>query len=212
MKTPAILSIIFCLILFLSCKNNTVSEKNENTPQEIKIKTNDTILSEKDTILTISAEETEQEPESIDLRVYLSDPDVEGVTNLRSEPNGEILGELEHDYEYIIYLDAQLNGWFRIASVEGIGIEIDVPKSELWIHYSVVGVSSRNYGNQTLNLYSLPNSESEICGKIIYETSLKVTKVQGDFAYVFFIDENNKKISGWIETTWLCGNPVTNCC
>ena len=26
-----------------------------------------------------------------------------------------------------------------------------------------------------------------------------------------FVDESGKKVEGWMDVEWLCGNPVTNC-
>ncbi|MBN2776194.1 MAG: hypothetical protein JXR36_01035 [Bacteroidales bacterium] len=212
MKTSLIVIVFFCLWTLLSCNNSSSdTENNDELSTETVSKTPNNNQPNGNEDLNKS-DETPETLELINLTVYLCDPDDSGVTNLRSNPNGKILKSLEHDYDYIINLDAQQNGWFRIESIEGIDTRIDVPKSELWIHHSVVGVDSKNYGNQTLNLYLLADSDSDVCGQITQETTLRVTKLAGDFAFVFFHNANGEKISGWIKKEWLCGNPVTNCC
>ncbi|MBK6936446.1 MAG: hypothetical protein IPH18_05855 [Chitinophagaceae bacterium] len=79
------------------------------------------------------------------------------------------------------------------------------------MHYSVLAVRTRNYANQKLNVYASPDKTSKIAGIIKEETEVRFTKFNKGYVFIRFTDNKGKKVEGWIEKEWLCGNPVTNC-
>ena len=148
------------------------------------------------------------------ISVYLSDDDPTGLTNIRNKPMGAKVMQLSSDDIYIFSLTSPQDGWWKI--VELWTIEDDVTDSlkgsdtgEYWIHYSVLGIGTRNYGGQCLTLRDAPNEEASVVYSFTKELELKPLDIQGDWVKV---KVDGYEIEGWIEIEWLCSNPVTNCC
>jgi len=147
-------------------------------------------------------------------RVYLNDPDLSG-TNIRNSPNGEIVGQLfkdEDNPEYFITILEARDGWFRIDNVvntpNGLGGSFN-EAGECWMHGSVLGIDTRNYGGEVIPVFAYPNPETEHITSISQETyGLQVTDICGEWIK---IQSKDKKIDGWVESRWLCGNPLTTC-
>ena len=92
------------------------------------------------------------------------------------------------------------------SPINGMESDIEIPNGEGWIHGSVVSVDIRNYSGQHLNLLEKP-----IDGKIVKVIKkelieLRVKDICGDWVKIEY-----DKTAGWIESKWLCGNPLTNC-
>lgn len=158
---------------------------------------------------TLSDKNKTKECFSSQLRVYLNDPDKSG-TNIRRTPKGEIITKLITDdlnHDYLLTVTESKNGWFKVKTpIIGMENDVEIPNGEGWIHGSVISVDTRNYGGQHLNLLDKP-----IEGKIIKVIKKEVIELRlkdmcGDWVKI----EYNKAV-GWIESKWLCGNPLTNC-
>lgn len=112
----------------------------------------------------------------------------------------------------MVEIVGQKNGWFKISRVDVFDNNaIDVPGQFGWMHYSVLAVRTRNYANQKLNVYASPDKTSKIASVIKEETEVRFTKFNKGYVFIRFTDSKDKKVEGWIEKEWLCGNPVTNC-
>lgn len=136
------------------------------------------------------------------LEVYLDDLD-EGKTNIRQSPNGKIILSLDEtkDY-YTLTITASKNGWFKVTKIEGVESDhIEIPKGDAWIHHSVIGISTR----RKIELLDAPE-EGNIVGTIEQETGVKIKD-----KYLDWVKIEYKGLTGWIESEWLCGNPVTTC-
>ncbi|WP_035334422.1 SH3 domain-containing protein [Dokdonia sp. PRO95] len=83
-----------------------------------------------------------------EIEAYLNDADKSG-TNIRKNPNGEIITTLTKDdvnFEYMLRLTASQNGWFKIKNpIMGVENDTNIPGGEGWIHGSVISVDTRNY-------------------------------------------------------------------
>lgn len=150
------------------------------------------------------------------LGVFIFDEDGP-YTNVRNSPNGKVVDRIPVDGSAMLGVESPKNGWWRIVDdcYEAIG-ENDFEEFKLkgsttgyWIHYSVIGVGTRNYGGQHLKLYSQPNTSSRVVYTIKEETTVHPVEIKGDWVKVKTADG---KGFGWIEAEWLCGNSVTNCC
>lgn len=133
-------------------------------------------------------------------------------TNIRNAPKGAIVSKVKTSEDAMFEVTSPRNGWWRI-----VGDSYDLPDREdimlkgsskgYWIHYSTIGIGTRNYGGQTLTLRSTPG------GKAVYsfkeEITLRPIDIKGGWVKVKTVDG---KHTGWIEEEWLCGNPLTNCC
>ena len=106
------------------------------------------------------------------------------------------------------------DGWWKILEIWTA--EDDEPVSmtgsdtgEYWIHYSNLGIGTRNYGGQCLALRTAPDEEADIVYRFTQELELMPLDIQGDWVQV---KVDGYDIVGWIEAEWLCSNPLTNCC
>ncbi len=147
----------------------------------------------------------------VEMEVYLSD-NSGSPTNIREVPGGDVDLVLPVDDDYLFEVIGFKDGWFKIKSIWASGgDEFVMTDNEGWIHRSVVGVGTRNYGGQELSVYKEADPDSGISGFIQEETSLKILDVCDDWVKVEF-NQAGEVIEGWIEKEWVCGNPVTNCC
>ena len=133
-------------------------------------------------------------------------------TNVRNAPNGKIVDRIPTSEAAMIGIERPTNGWWRIV---GNGYETGDDGNTLkgsstgfWIHYSVLAMGTRNYGNQTLKLYKSADANSAVVYKFSKEILLRPIDMKGDWVKVKTIDG---KYTGWIEAEWLCGNSLTNC-
>ena len=139
------------------------------------------------------------------LSCYVMDSD--RYTNLRKSPGGSVLGRLDNsENEYVITICEPSNGWWRIFDDFVGSMELS---GEAWIHYSVLGMRTRNYGGQALPLRASASEQAAVVATIKEEEATvrpmdisadgKWTKVKCDAG------------TGWLESRWLCGNPYTTC-
>lgn len=201
------------LALFSACSNN--SQKSEDKYVETTIHT-DIIEESKEKSIQEKQEDevleefTEaNECNGSEIAVYLNDDDLSG-TNIRKSPGGEVLLKLirdDNNIGFILTISEVQNGWFKLKNpIEGMETNIEIPKKGAWIHGSVITASTRNYGGQKINLLDHPKN-GKVVGSIeaeVYELIIK------DLCGAWVQIEYNG-ILGWIEASWLCGNPVTSC-
>ncbi len=146
---------------------------------------------------------------NIELNVYLDDPDSTG-TNIRQSPGGKLLMTLIKDdinIEYFFTLTEARDGWFKIKGpIGGMEEDIELTSKEAWIHSSVISVDSRNYGGQAIEVFASVKGKT-LVGSITQEVAgIKVKDMHGKWVK---IDYNG--LEGWVDTKWLCGNPLTTC-
>lgn len=145
------------------------------------------------------------------LSVYILDSDGP-VTNLRDKPKGAVVGQIPTTETVILNLDMAENGWWHLVNGEVWTVENDsiivVNDGDAWIHNSVLGVATRNYGGERLNLREAPNETSKVAHSFSEEIQVRPIDITGEWVRVKTLDG---KHSGWIQREWLCGNPLTNC-
>ena len=145
---------------------------------------------------------------------FASSPDQTDV-NVRATPGGTIVFKLDHNEPgYTVDLYEVWNGWFRISpQIETVDQGSIVLKSkQAWIHGSQLGAGTRNYGGQKLTFRTRPNANSPIVFTINEEIGVSyVDMVKGWIKVKYTPEKSKKSFVGWIETEWLCPNPVTNC-
>ena len=144
---------------------------------------------------------------------YLADPDPNGC-NVREKPKGKVIKVLSTQQEWMIDLREAWNGCFRIVPIIETGEDenIDLKTDNCWIHGSLLGASTRNYGNQTLRFYTHPNTKSKVVFTVSEEDSaVTFIDIRPGWTKVQYTDDKGKKLTGWIETEWLCCNPYTTC-
>jgi len=146
------------------------------------------------------------------LGVYILDYDGD-FTNIRNAPKGKIVFKLPARDGVMIDVDKVVNGWWHICSeYAGAGDEnykLTGSTTGYWIHSSVVATGTRNYGGQKLILRKEPSDKSAAVYSFTDERNLRVLDIKGDWVKVRTLDG---KYTGWIDSEWLCGNSLTNCC
>lgn len=200
------------LFFLMSCGGSEETESSDNTAEKIDITSNeDELVAEEESESDLVEDFIESDCE-VNLRAYISDPDEAGPTNIRATPGGEVVLELgKHMDDYFLDLEATSNGWFKVTDkIGGIDVDYDIPGGVGWIHGSVIGLDTRNYGGQELKFYSEPKEEASVSGTINHELHVHLIDVCGEWAKVKG-NADGKKIEGWIQIEWLCGNPLTNC-
>ena len=143
---------------------------------------------------------------------FLSDDDT--IANICNRPSGEAVITLSGEELYMFDLVTPCDGWWRVVSFcnpENYDEDTSLEGSdtdEYWIHYSLLGIYTRNYGGETLHLRSAPDEEADVVASFNEEMLFRPMDMQGDWVKVKL---DNTDIVGWIEVEWLCSNPLTNC-
>jgi len=88
------------------------------------------------------------------LSAYIDDPDQKSPTNVRATQNRDIILKLPQNQEYMIDIVGVQQGWFKIEGIYNAEEEYDYPRQEMWIHGSVIGMGTNNYGSQNYSLYA----------------------------------------------------------
>ncbi len=149
------------------------------------------------------------------LEVYIDDT-TGTPTNIRSASNGKIVGSLPDTCIYMLDIKNPQNGWWAIDDNSVFGIcstdttfDFSNKCKTAWIHYSVLGFSTRNYGGQRYVLFSQPSEKSAENFAFTEEIGLRPLDFKKGWVYVETYD---KKHRGWIQLENICANPLTNCC
>lgn len=135
-------------------------------------------------------------------------------TNIRNAPNGKIVDKVPTSSDGMLLVENPVNGWWVICDnsyfePDGGIYKFSGSRSGYYIHYSCIGIGTRNYGGQTLYLRATPSARAKVVYSFKEEITLRPIDVKGDWVKVKTMDG---KHTGWIEAEWLCGNSVTNCC
>lgn len=204
------LYLILPFAFLLSCSNNQELSTENLTKEKDIIDSNEVYEEEMQEELIVEEPAPTISLEN-PLRAYISDQ-FGGATNIRSMPAGDIIEELPNSNDYIIYIVAKSGRWFKVEKIDAIEETINLPNNEGWIHGSVIGFGTRNYGGQELHLYSSPDDQSDVVATINQESGVKLVDIDDEWVKVEWRDANSNIFIGWIEREWLCGNPLTNCC
>ncbi len=146
------------------------------------------------------------------LSVFISD---NTDTNIRNSPNGKVVKQLSGNGDYMLCVFRSKNGWWQIkdneieAYTDSFEGTITVEGTDkCWINYSVLGVSTRNYASQKLTLRATPSETATTVYSFSEGLTLRPLECRGEWVKVKTTDG---KHSGWIQSEWLCGNPLTTC-
>ena len=203
----------FCIaFIFVGCENDSSKDQSNEDTLTIKVNNNKIIDNENSVVVKENNNNNvELSIKEASFRAYISDPDTVNPTNVRNTPNGDIVLKLELNLDYIIHITACQGRWFKVDMIESDSL-IGIPGGAAWIHGSVIGFDTRNYGGQNLNLYEKAKANSKVIDVIDDgEAHLRLVDIEGDWVKVEW-NNKGKIVIGWIEKKWTCGNPYTNCC
>ena len=145
------------------------------------------------------------------LAVYLWDG-AGKFTNFRNKPKGDIVGKISTEEIVTLAVDRVEKGWWHVVDGQAEVLDGDTKvfnNGEAWVHYSVLGIGTRNYDGQKLTLRDNPSETAKAVFSFTDEITLRPMEMKDGWVKVMTLDG---KHTGWIEDTWLCGNPVSNCC
>lgn len=90
-------------------------------------------------------------------------------------------------------------------------IGIIVNDDIVYVKKGSVAVNTRNYSGEILNLYSEPDTTSEIVFQTDKVQTLPIYDINGHWLYVKLKDMNGRVVFGWLEPDMQCGSPFTSC-
>ena len=202
-----IICFLLCIIACHSCINekadvNQIANEISNYENQCKDTSSSINKGEKK-----SLHEIVSYCDSGQIYAYLIDHDSNG-TNLRKRPNGEIIYVLKTQNRNVEFnLSESKDGWFKITKIDAYDDIIEPISDECWIHGSLLGADIRNYGGQPIALYKAPDTTQ--MAFTIYEQDVILNF--HDMCGSDWVQVNHKGELGWIQSIWLCSNPVTTC-
>jgi len=217
--------------LLLSCSqtesnienpNNIIENIINNKPIKENIKAKKPLLTEDTTIQNNPVIDQSLLPEMVDLIItdypfdiveaYISDSS-KLPTNVRATPSGDIITKLAHGEDYMLKIVDKKGRWFKVEYINTPEASIALPNNEGWIHGSVIGFETRNYGGEKIDIRSHPKR-----GVIHSFSDLKQVKLVDYMDYeeiIYFAKieyfDHGEKLIGWVDIDNLCGNPLTTC-
>lgn len=90
-------------------------------------------------------------------------------------------------------------------------IGIIVNDDIVYVKKGSIAVNTRNYSGEILNLYSGPDTTSEIVFQTDKVQTLPIYDINGHWLYVKLKDMNGRVVFGWLEPDMQCGSPFTSC-
>ena len=201
-----IIYLLLCISACHSCFNekadsNQIMDEISNYENQVE----DTLISVE--IDQKSSNEQVNFCESGQTYAYLIDDDTNG-TNLRKRPNGEIIYVLKTQYGNVEFrLSESKDNWFKITNIDTYDDIIEPIPDECWIHGSLLGANTRNYGGQPVALYKTQDTTQ--MAFTIYEQDVLLS--YNAMCGSDWVQVNYKGELGWIQSEWLCSNPVTTC-
>ena len=137
------------------------------------------------------------------------------MPSIYNRPNGSVVMQLHPSESYVLSLTMPKKGWWKVISVYNEEDENDTRASlegsdtgEYYIHYSVIGTTSKNDGGERLYLRKSPKAKAKVVYSFTEEyVILKPIDIKNGWVKV----ETEEGKVGWIEEEWLCASNLTNC-
>ncbi|MFN6465267.1 MAG: SH3 domain-containing protein [Nostoc sp. DedVER02] len=136
-------------------------------------------------------------PHKCDIFAYVTDP--EGL-NVRSgaSTNNKILGQIP--INETVQVIAAVRDWVKITNAS------DGFKGTGWVSLPRLGLTTRGYGTDSVDIYAHNNQKSRKAGRIPANTAVKLLGCQRDWAQVEY-----QGIKGWLKKQDQCGAALTSC-
>lgn len=137
--------------------------------------------------------------EACDILAYVIDPDPQGL-NVRNgaSAKNKILGQII--INETLQIVATVGNWVQVTNVsngfQGTG----------WVFAPKLGISTRGYGNNGVELYSSSNIESPKIAKVPPNANVTLLSCRGDWARIEY-----EGVKGWLAREDQCGAALTTC-
>ncbi|MCC5610669.1 SH3 domain-containing protein [Nostoc sp. CHAB 5834] len=138
-------------------------------------------------------------PQKCDIFAYVTDTDSQGL-NVRSgaSTNNVIIGQIP--INETVHVIGAAGNWVQITNAsngfQGTG----------WVFVPKLGLTTRGYGTNGVDLYTSTSQESQKVGKIPANTAVKLLGCQGDWAQLEY-----QGVKGWLTKEDQCGAALTSC-
>jgi SH3-like domain-containing protein len=148
-----------------------------------------------------------------DLRVYVLDPDPQGV-NVRSGPGKQfdVVARLPHDESsLLVHVSGATGQWVRISEAERMESGEGVFKGAGWVYAPGLGTQTRDYGGldpaaPRVRIYRAASKSSAVVLRLPNETEVALTGCKGGWARI-----RHKRVEGWLAPDAQCPNTLTTC-
>ncbi|WP_180277807.1 SH3 domain-containing protein [Nostoc sp. 'Peltigera malacea cyanobiont' DB3992] len=134
-----------------------------------------------------------------DLFVYVTDIDSQGL-NVRSgaSTSNTILGQIP--INETVQVIGAVGNWVQITNAS------DGFKGTGWVFVPKLGLTTRGYGTNGVDLYASTSEQSQKVRRISANTAVKLLGCQGDWAQVEY-----QGVKGWLVKEDQCGAALTSC-
>ncbi|WP_186754064.1 hypothetical protein [Echinicola salinicaeni] len=141
-------------------------------------------------------------PKFSSLEVYVRNAKTDGI-KLRDKPNGNVIQTLNTKGNgYIFSIVSGENGWFRVLKIESINEgELTKPQGITWVHHSEIGIRA----NREKSVFDIPKTGKQI-GIVPMDADLNIIDLEQNWVKIEY-----QGLTGWVDATSLCGNPVSTC-
>lgn len=138
-------------------------------------------------------------PVKCDIFAYVTDKDPQGL-NVRNgaSTRNKILGTVPTNET--VKIIAVLGSWVQITNAS------DGFKGTGWVSVPKLGISTRGYGTNGVNLYTNANQQSRKVTRVPADVNVKLLGCQKDWAQVEY-----QGIKGWLKREDQCGAALTSC-
>ncbi|MCC5638809.1 SH3 domain-containing protein [Nostoc sp. CHAB 5844] len=134
-----------------------------------------------------------------EISAYVTDTDPQGL-NVRNGASlrHKILGQVP--INETVQIIAAAKNWVQITNAS------DGFSGTGWVSVAKLGLSTRGYGTNGVNLYASANQKSRKIGKVPADATVQLLGCQGNWAQVEY-----QSIKGWLAKEDQCGAALTTC-
>lgn len=137
-----------------------------------------------------------------ELECFINDPDPAGTTNIRATPGGKVLFKVNGQGGFTMTVTGPSGGWWQIKDpAEVFGSLMKDPKSQAWVHRSVLAVATYSFDAHHRFLRTEPRADAPKVGMIPeFIGILRPQELSADGEWVK-VNYEEGKMTGWIAVS-----------
>lgn len=137
-----------------------------------------------------------------ELECFINDPDPSGLTNIRATPGGKVLLQVNSLGGFTMTVTGPSGGWWQIKNpAEVFGSLMKDPKSQAWVHRSVLAVATYGFDAHHRFLRTEPRADAPKVGMIPeFIGILRPQELSADGEWVK-VNYEEGKMTGWIAVS-----------
>lgn len=172
-------------------------------------------------LLGIFSCKSKENCDTISLDVFTHPKIIDVAIDVYDKANGKVIFNLPSDEEagWGVKIGGESDGYFKIYNIWRQSAktlnywENDWMKEYeyVWIEKGNLGLNTKNYDQQSVNLYNRPSSKAKILNTFDNVQTVIVHEVCNNWAYIQGEDKTGKMLKGWLSPKDQCSNPLTTC-